>query len=375
LTAALLGDDIGRMRLIDEHSAEAYLRETGRLTPDELVRVRELTGGVSNMVLMVERPQRPDHEFVIKQARARLRTEHAWFSSLERNWREAQVLTLCARLLDASSGQPGAEPVAHTPRILFEDRAQYLFAMTAAPRPNTVWKHELLAGNVNPQVAAACGRLLGTLHAGSWLDADVERQLGDRTLFDQLRIDPYYRTLAAARPEARPAVERLIASLEAHPRSLVHADFSPKNLLVFQGGLMMVDFETGHYGDPAFDLGFFLSHIVLKACHKIPRHGAYLSLGESFARAYNEVVGPRVSQQELADLWTRGLQHLAGCAWARLDGKSPIDYLTDPVRRDQMRAACREIFNTQPPDWPQVVAICTLSFDQFAATGANARTG
>ncbi len=282
--------------------------------------------------------------------------------------REAEVLAECVRLLEAASERSGAALLAGTPRILFEDRDEYLFAMTAAPRPHSVWKHDLLAGRCEPWIARECGRLLGTLHAESWLDAEIERRFGDRTLFDQLRIDPYYRTLAAALPEARPAVERLIESLGEHPRSLVHADFSPKNLLVFDHRLMMVDFETGHYGDPAFDLGFFLSHLALKACYHVPRHLPFLKLTETFAHAYDETVGPKIGPAELAALWARGVQNFAGCAWARLDGKSPVDYLTEPARRDTMRAVCREIFETQPRDWPQVVAICLRRFDQLSCS-------
>jgi 5-methylthioribose kinase len=354
------------MRLIDQRNAQDYLRQTLRIGPDERVQVRELSGGVSNMVLLVERPERFGERFVLKQARAQLRTARPWFSSVERNWREAEVLSICTRLLEKSpplSGPIGA-PTARTPRILFEDRENYLFAMTAAPEPNTVWKDELLAGRVDFQVAFVCGRLLGTLHGESWLDGEIASRLGDRTLFDQLRVDPYYRTLAAAHADIRPAIERLIDSLGEHPRSLVHADFSPKNLLIFSGGLMMVDFETGHYGDPAFDLGFFLSHLILKACRAIPRHAAFLALAEVFRQAYCQTMARRVSSLELANLWARGVQNFAGCAWARLDGKSPVDYLSNPKRRDQLRAVCREVFNTHPIDWPEVTTLCTRVFDE-----------
>jgi 5-methylthioribose kinase len=353
------------MRAIDEQSAEAYLRETGRIGPRETVRISELSGGVSNMVLLVDRPERPETAFVLKQARPQLRTRHAWFASVERIWREAEVLAICTRLLESGTEQSGSDRDrlrAGTPQILFEDRDHYLFAMTAAPRPNTVWKQELLAGRVDPQVAAACGRLLGTLHARSWLDPVIAAQIGDCTLFDQLRIDPYYRTLAEAHPEVRGILQELIESLAQHPRSLVHADFSPKNLLVFSGGLMMVDFETGHFGDPAFDLGFFLSHLVLKACHAIPRQAAYLNLSEVFCKTYCEVLGPKIGPQELSGLWTRGVKHFAGCAWARLDGKSPVDYLIDSRRRDLMRRVCREVFSSPPQTWSEVVALCQNRF-------------
>jgi 5-methylthioribose kinase len=205
--------------------------------------------------------------------------------------------------------------------------------------------------------------LLATLHGGSWQDARLARQLGDRTLFDELRIDPYYRTLAKTHADAAPAIEALIHSLAEHPRSLVLGDFSPKNLLISPGGLMMVDFETGHYGDPAFDLGFFLSHLVLKSCHKRPRHAEYLALGDAFWSTYFSALVPRIPSQELASLRRRGVLNFASCGWARLDAKSPVEYLTDPARRDLMRQLCREILSTQPGDWPDIITMCRRYFD------------
>ncbi len=353
------------MRLIDQHTAEDYLRETGRLEPGEQVRICELSGGVSNMVLLVERPDRPGHDFVLKQARAQLRTEQPWFASIERIWREADVLQVCQQLLERSDMDQYQSLGFGTPQILFKDRQEYLFAMAAAPRPNVVWKTELLAGRVEGAIAAAAGALLGTLHAESWQNSGIAAQLGDRTLFDQLRIDPYYRTLAETRPEARAGIERLLASLDSSPRSLVHADFSPKNLLVFSGGLMMVDFETGHFGDPAFDLGFFLSHLLLKACLNAPEHARYLDLTERFRSSYDQVLAPRIPAEELASLWTRGMQNLAGCAWARIDGKSPVEYLNDPQKREVIRGLSREVFDQKPSNWADVVQFANDAFSVF----------
>ncbi|HEX3725302.1 MAG TPA: phosphotransferase, partial [Pirellulales bacterium] len=221
------------MLLVDEHSAEDYLRSRGHVAPGEPVHVRELPGGVSNMVLLVERPEQPARRFVLKQARHQLRTTREWFASLERNWREADVLGVCAELMRTPPlvGAPGRW-VARTPEILFEDRDNYLFAMTAAPELVSVWKQDLLEERVEPSIAAACGGLLATLHGRSWLDRSLATRLGDRTLFEQLRVEPYYQSLAAQRPEIASPLHGLMQSLEKHPRSLVHADFSPKNLLV-----------------------------------------------------------------------------------------------------------------------------------------------
>ena len=346
------------MHLIDEHNAEEYLRQRGWVRSAERIAVRELAGGVSNEVLYVSRPDQPGEDFVLKQARAQLRTPDPWFCGVERIWREVEVLRVCAELLDCDSmpESDNSQLVAKTPRIIYEDRDNYAFTMTAAPSNHRVWKADLLAGRTEPEIAAACGRLLGRLHAGSWQNVEIERRLEDRKIFDELRIDPYYRTLARAFPgEDAAALQRLIASVWNHRRSLVHADFSPKNLLVYDGGLLLVDFETGHYGDPAFDLGFFLSHLMLKAAYQAPGFEPYLALTELFWKSYSDELAPKVDDEEQANLQRRAILNFAGCGWARLDGTSKIDYLSDPARREMFREFCRNLLHQPRDGWQAVL--------------------
>lgn len=346
---------------LDEHNALEYLRRAGWIGHREQVTIQPLSGGVSGQVLYVARPEHPGADFVLKQARPQLRTPLPWFSSVERIWREVEVLRICQGLLarPASPQVLGGpqhsvlEPL--TPRVLFEDRAQFVFAMSAAPPNHHVWKQDLLAGIVQPEIAAACGTLLGRLHAGAWGDETVRRRIGDQTLFDQLRIDPYYRALARAFPSYAARIERLIASVRDNPMTLVHADFTPKNLLVFEGGLMMVDFETGHWGDPAFDLGLFLAHLVLKAAHRAPDHARYLDLTRRFWQTYEGLLVPAVGQGEYAALVARAIQNFAGCAWARLDGVSQIDYLHDEPRRDMLRGLCQDLLGNEVATWEEVL--------------------
>lgn len=345
------------MRLIDEHNAIDYLRETQRVGGDEPLEVRFLSGGVSNVVLHVRRPALPQGDFVLKQARRQLRVPQPWFCSVERIWREVAVLEICEQALAEEApakaipnavvddslvarGLVGGEsPRAlrrvHLPRLLFEDRDEYLFAMTAAPLGHETWKQQLLAGHPNPEIAAACGRLLGTLHSRTWLDPAVAERLHDRQFFDDLRLDPYYRQIARVHPDLADPVQSLLDSVWENRRALVHGDFSPKNLLVWPAGLMLIDFEVGHFGDPAFDLGFFLTHLILKSFHWAPRWSEYWGLAEAFWREYRAVVEPVVGEREWCDLERRAQQNTAGCLLARLDGKSRIDYLAqdEPIRR------------------------------------------
>ncbi len=356
------------MFLIDRENADRYLRQTGRIGPDEPVVVGELAGGVSNVVLYVQRPGGNEEDFVLKQARRQLRVAQPWFCAVERNWRELDVLRVCESILAADQRTGDDEIVARMPRVLFEDRDNFAFAMTAAPPDHMVWKRPLLDGKADGEIAQACGTLLGRIHAGSWLAESVAERLGDQSVFDALRIDPYYRRLAEVCADLAGPLGRLIESLDVHRRCLVHADFSPKNLLVYtqykKTALMMVDFETGHYGDPAFDLGFFLSHLLLKAFYHAPRHEPFLLLADRFWAAYKVQLTSRIDAVEFDQLVGRGLQNMAGCILARLDGKSPVDYLDDHPSRENIRNTGRELFSNENLSWQQARAICQKGIER-----------
>ena len=231
----------------------------------EAVAVRALGWGVSNVVLRVEVEGQPP--FVLKQARERLRTRAHWVSRLDRIWTEHAALECLAPLL----------PRGAVPEVLFADRENYLFAMTCAPDDSVVWKEQLLEGVAEPERRP---RRRGPARARSTPRRSITRRssdgpLADTVVFDQLRIDPFYRTIARVHPEIAAPVEALChAPGLPGPRCFVHADFSPKNILVHARGLTLVDFETAHAGDPAYDLGFVLSHLLLKAARAGHRRGA-----------------------------------------------------------------------------------------------------
>lgn len=340
---------------ITASSAADYLRRAGRLAPDDPVEVRELVGGVSNVVLLVTRKETGE-AFVLKQARGRLRVAEEWLCPVERIWREVEVLRLCGELLRIQPSENRVWPdeiVPVVPNVLWEDRENFVYAMTAAPVGHRTWKEILLAGETTRGLAVACGSLLGQLHAASWGDVEIANRLDDRSYFDQLRLDPYYRHVARVHPDLAPAVARLIDSVWQHRRCLVHGDFSPKNLLVWPGQMMLIDFEVGHYGDPAFDLGFFLTHLLLKSVWAGERRDEYLALATDFWREYRAAVETAIGPSEMAGLEERAMWNLAGCMLARVDGKSPVDYLS-AQQRDDVRAIAIRWLVRPPPTWNEV---------------------
>jgi Ser/Thr protein kinase RdoA (MazF antagonist) len=313
---------------LQANNAAAYLASRGVTL--EAPRITELGGGVSNTVLLIETSGR---RFVLKQALGQLRVQDDWFSDRERIFRESAAMRWLAPHLPAGS----------LPEILFEDRENYLFAMSAASDQAQTWKSLLLRGEADPGVAESVGHMLATLVARSWRDPEAERAFGDQTVFDQLRIDPYYRTTASRHPGLRPHFDRLISRMSCRRVSLVHGDWSPKNFLVSRGAVMAIDFEVTHFGDPAFDSAFLLNHLLLKSFYKPEWSAGFARMAHTFWRAYRECLPPECHWIEAATL-----NHLGCLLLARIDGKSPAEYITDTALRDRVRAFARDLI-VRPP--------------------------
>jgi len=327
------------MMEIDTGNAIDVLFELGHLDSKVGASVEWLSWGVSNCVLRVSSGD--GHAFVVKQSRHQLRTEVAWFSQLERIWREADVL----RYLE------GILPAGAVPRVLFEERELYLFGMQAVDRSHTVWKSDLLAGQTETQVARIAGHYLGCIHQRSTGDQRLRERWSDRRVFEELRIDPFYRYVADRHHQFRDALHALIDATMSQHTCLVLADFSPKNILITSQGITLVDFETAHYGDPAFDLGFFLSHLMLKTILHLDQRHSFQALILEFWSAYSQEMSRRDADgaRDLECLQQRMLLHWGACLVARIDGTSPIDYLRDAQQRDQARQLAARML-TDPVD-------------------------
>lgn len=274
------------------------------------LRFSELGGGISNKVILAEGPE---FRAVLKQSLGQLRTEVGWHSDRERIFREAAAMRWLA-----DTGCKGG----NVPRILFEDAPGFTIVMDAAPAGAEMWKAQLFRGELDAGIARLAGVTLASIVASSWNSAEAKRLFGDQTVFHQLRVDPYYRYAASRRPDAVEYIDRLIERSSARRVSLVHGDWSPKNLLVYEGHLWVIDWEVIHYGDPSFDAGFLLNHLLLKSI-AMPQHRAAL------AELAHEFMDGLVSglPSDAAWLVPATLEHLPALLLARVDGKSPAEYL------------------------------------------------
>ncbi len=327
--------------LLTAENLRGYLVERQLASREAEVIVSELGGGVSNIVLLIEWPNEPDRRWVAKQSLGKLRVKDDWRSDRERIFREAEAILALAPLLGDTA----------LPKVIQIDRERYFFIMTAAPAGSVVWKESLLAGHVDPAVARQVGTLLGRLIVSSRADLRLKERFADRTVFDQLRIDPYYRTTAARHADVRPVLEELMADSWKIQTSLVHGDYSPKNALVKTQNVFLIDFEVVHWGDPSFDAGFLLNHLFLKALHQPRFSKAYIDAAREFWKALLTELG----REPPGDFEAMTLRHLGGLMLARIDGKSPVEYIREEKTKERVRQAAKRILRERPERLEEVI--------------------
>ena len=293
-------------RQLSSQTVRDYLVGRGVFTGADGLEVEELAGGIACMVFAV---RGEDRRVVVKQALERFRVADEWLVPPERAMTEARALELMAQLA------PGS-----VPPLLDSDPEAFALVVEEAPADWRPWKSLLLGGEADPAVAAWLGALLAVLHSA---DGDI----GSAGSFEAQRIDPYLRTIQRRHTELAGRIGEYIERLVDTTCCVVHGDYSPKNVLVGEDGLWVIDWEVAHRGDPTFDLAFLLNHLMLKAIH-LPQAGAgYETCGRAFLEAY----GQEVDMEYLLGL--------IGCLMlARVDGKSPAEYLTD-TGREHARAA------------------------------------
>ena len=306
---------------LDEANLPAYLAAQGLVREPETIHAHLLTGGVSNQAFWVEWP---GGACVVKQARPRLAVQMEWRADVNRIVREAEAL----QWLHARIGPP------RVPRLLHVDRDAKVMAMEAILPPAENYKTILLRGEVDAGLAEQFGALLAEIHNATHDDATREC-FGDATFFDQLRLSPYYGTVAERHPDLADRLAALRHECLHERFCLVHGDYSPKNILVRDGRLVLLDYEVAHWGNPSFDLGFALTHFCAKALHLPERGMAFVAAARRFWVTYQaRVLLPEASRAHAG-------HHLAAILLARMDGKSPLEYFTDEAKREVVRGITR----------------------------------
>jgi len=328
-----------------------YLTAKGYLQSGDAMSLQKLHGGVSNRTVKIAWPD--GHGWVLKQALAKLRVNVDWFSSPERIAVESKALRWLNRM-----APPGT-----TPAFIFEDMQHHLMAMEAIPEEHENWKSVLLSGRIVMNHFEQFGLLLGAIHGrSSEAGREFRREFADTTYFENLRLEPYYLYTAQKVSESAMFLDTLAQETLRHKNCLVHGDFSPKNTLIFRSKLILLDYEVVHFGDPAFDVGFALTHFLSKTHHLTKERARLASATELFWQAYREEV---VRLDWAGTLEPRIVRHTLGCLLARVAGKSPLEYLT-PVEKARQRDIVLTLIVKPPTNVPDLITEFVYRIETYA---------
>ncbi len=298
----------------------AALRRMGLLEADETPVLTQLTGGVSSLIVRAETARGP---LCVKQALAQLKVAAVWEAPVERNRAEVAWMRTAHRIVSAA-----------VPAILGEDAQDNAFAMAwLPPKQYPVWKVQLRDGMADTATATAVGRNLVAIHAATAGDAAVARQFANDADFYAIRLEPYFVATAQRHPEYANALHALVRTTAQTKLALVHGDISPKNILVGADGPVFLDAECAWYGDPAFDLAFCLNHLLLKCVWRPESTAGFMACYDALCAAYLS----GVTWEPPAQTEARAAALLAGMLLARIDGKSPAEYITTDAGRDRAR--------------------------------------
>jgi 5-methylthioribose kinase len=276
-------------------------------------RVEPLTGGVSSDIVRVVLGD--GRMLCAKRALRKLKVATDWQAPLERNHYEVAWLKRAGGIV------PGAAPA-----VLAEDREHGIALLEYLPPEHfSLWKADLLAGRADPNVPVRVAAALGRIHAATLNDPDIAAEFPTDHLIDALRLDPYLRFTAGRHPALAEQILGVLATTAATKMALVHGDVSPKNILVSRadGHPVLLDAECAWYGDPAFDAAFCINHLLLKSVHLPDLAVELRSEAKAFASIWLDAF-PAALRQGL-DRRTAAL--LACLMLARVDGKSPVEYL------------------------------------------------
>lgn len=337
--AAIIADEptTDEPTLLDGGNVADWLRGHGLVLPGVPVRVTELAGGVSGLVLSVTAGT---DRWVLKQALPRLRVADEWAADPVRQHNEAVGLRL-ARDTDPAG----------VPAVVATDAGRGVLLLEHAPAGWVDWRDLLLAGDPRPGTGAWLGATVARWHAtwagrGSELDARFTRGL---RCFRELRVDPFHRTVAARVPELAGDLAPLVAELLDVPAgraTFVHGDLSPKNVLLppsdnDRARGWVLDFEVAHAGDPVFDVAFLACSLLLEPLRDPGPAAGAAAAWAGFAAAYAAGVPVPVD-------WPRVARHTGALLLARVYGLSPDRGLDESGRRRADAAGRALLLRAEP---------------------------
>jgi len=295
---------------IDKKIIITELKEKGLLRSDD-IGFKPLEGGVSSNIYLITDG---NEKFVVKQAREKLQVKDVWHADTARNQTEQDFISYLKTFSEKNVAD-----------ILYSNQRNGFFVMEFLGKPYENWKSQLMRGDFNKIIAVKASELLAHIHTYSYKDKEAEEKFNSLKNFINLRIEPYLITTGDRHPILKDIFYNEAKRLKHCREALIHGDYSPKNIMAGSGNIVLLDHEAAWFGDPSFDVAFFLNHLYLKMLHHQKNFEALPELTLIAWNRYSKMMGV----DKMESIEPRTCKLLLILMLARIDGKSPVEYLNE----------------------------------------------
>lgn len=316
-----------------------YLEKMGLISDKNNTYTHYFPGGVSGAAAIVKTD---DGDVLVKQAYEHLKVAAEWKCDPKRIKVENDALIQYRKIV------PDCVPAP----ISF-DEENWIMIREAVPEDWKMWKADLMDGILNWEIARKSIDSLCKVHNATALDEEVREKFKEARFFYELRISPYIEYLINVYPELREKADKLYHLLMTKQIALIHGDYSPKNILVKDNDICILDFEVAYFGNPCFDTAFFSNHFLLKAVKNRDISEKYIEmLAYMMDRYFDNTKYADRREMERMTVQTLGFLFLA-----RVDGKSPVEYLKREEDKQIVRKAAMRIIKEECDSYCQVFGI------------------
>ena len=298
---------------------ESYLMEKGVINKEEPYSMHYCKGGVSCTVCFV---YSGDKQLIVKQGLEQLKVKETWLCDPNRMNTEQESNRIYHNLMPDCA-----------PRVYDYDDENCIYWREAVPESWDMWKTDLMAGKLNFNSASKVITTLAIVHNHCAENPEVREKFKDKDIFYHLRVSPYIEFILQKHPQLNDFAQPIIRLLMDSEITLIHGDFSPKNIMTDSDKISIMDYEVAHYGHPAFDLAFFSNHFILKAIKNKAWAASYLNMMEYMMDIYFSTVN-FMPADELEKAY---IQLLSLLMIARVDGKSPAEYIIEESDKQLVR--------------------------------------
>ena len=313
-----------------------YLLEKDLISDPQKAQVHYFSGGVSGTAVLV---CENGNKMLVKQAMGKLKVRDIWECDPKRIQVEHNALLVYEKIIPDC-----------VPAPISYDEKNYIMIREAVPEDWHMWKEALLDGELNYQVAEKAIRALVTIHNSTAISDEVREQFQDSQFFYSLRINPYIEYVVEKYPFLKNRAQQVIDFLMNQRIALIHGDYSPKNILTRDAQICILDLEVAYFGNPCFDVAFFANHFLLKAVYRKEWGAGYLAMLSYMMKLYFS----NVSYMESIAVEEQTVQTIGFLFLARVDGKSPVEYLTNENDKELVRKLALTILNENFTTFEQV---------------------